>query len=167
MRLIRLCSRQCCRTWRAAAALAALVFSAAACTPTPPPPDTNPASSEPAFLTPFGPPTYPFSPAVRVGNLLLLSGQIGDDSTGAVVPGGITAETRQTLDNIARILDAVGSSMDRVVKCTVMMADMSEWPAMNEVYRTYFTNNLPARSAFGATGLALGARVEIECLAAA
>lgn len=169
MRLIRSCSAPCCRTWGTAAALAALVFSVAACTPasSSPPSDANSTASNPEFLTPFGPPTYPFSPAVRVGNLLLLSGQIGDDSTGAVVPGGIAAETRQTLDNIARILDAVGSSMDRVVKCTVMMADMSEWPAMNEVYRTYFTKNLPARSAFGATGLALGARVEIECLAAA
>jgi len=121
------------------------------------------------YLTPFGVPTRPFSPAVRVGNLILLAGQIGTsgaDATGALVPGGIEAETRQTLENIKTALAAVGSSMDKVVKCTVMMADMAEWDRMNAVYRTYFApGRLPARSAFGANGLALGARVEIECLA--
>jgi 2-iminobutanoate/2-iminopropanoate deaminase len=82
------------------------------------------------------------------------------------VPGGIKPETRQTLDNVKRILERHGSSMERVVKCTVMMADMAEWPAMNEVYKTYFRKDrMPARSAFGASGLALGARVEIECWA--
>jgi 2-iminobutanoate/2-iminopropanoate deaminase len=121
------------------------------------------------YLTPFGVPTRPFSPAVRVGNLILLAGQIGTtgaDATGSLVPGGIEAETRQTMENIRTVLAAVGSSMDRVVKCTVMMADMSEWDRMNAVYRTYFApGRLPARSALGANGLALGARVEIECLA--
>jgi reactive intermediate/imine deaminase len=122
------------------------------------------------YLTPFGTPTRPFSPAVRVGDLIFLSGQIGTavDATGAVVPGGIEAETRQTMENIKRTLEAVGSSMDKVVKCTVMMADMREWDRMNEVYRTYFAaGRLPARSALGANGLALGARVEIECIATA
>ncbi len=122
---------------------------------------------DPQFLTPYGRPQYPFSPAVRVGGLLFLAGQIGTDSAGRLVPGGIEAETRQTLDNIRDVLARTGSSLDRVVKCTVMMADMREWPAMNAVYVTYFPTNKPARSAFGATGLALGARVEIECLAAA
>ena len=121
------------------------------------------------YLTPFGAPTRPFSPAVRVGNLLLLAGQIGTtgaDATGALVAGGIEAETRQTMENIRTVLAAVGSSMDKVVKCTVMMADMSEWDRMNAVYRTYFApGRLPARSALGANGLALGARVEIECVA--
>lgn len=119
------------------------------------------------YLTPYGPPTRPFSPAVRVGNLLYLSGQIGTDPSarGRVVPGGIKAETRQTLENIKDVLTRVGSSLDRVVKCTVMMADMAEWDAMNEVYATYFPTNRPARSAFGASGLALNARVEIECIA--
>ena len=85
-----------------------------------------------------------------------------------MVSGGIAAETRQTLENIKQTLTAVGSSMDRVVKCTVFMADMKEWDAMNAVYRTYFTApNFPARSAFGANGLALNAKVEIECIAAA
>lgn len=120
------------------------------------------------FLHPFGAPTRPFSPAVRVGNMLYLAGQIGTDASanGAVVSGGIAAETKQTLDNIKQVLEASGSSMERVVKCTVFMADMKEWDAMNAVYRTYFTApNFPARSAFGANGLALNARVEIECLA--
>jgi reactive intermediate/imine deaminase len=119
------------------------------------------------FPMPAGPAgSLPFSEAVRVGDMLYLSGQIGLRSeTRDVVPGGIAAETRQTLENIRAVLERHGSSLDRVVKCTVFMADMAEWPAMNEVYRTFFTAHLPARSALGASGLALGARVEIECLA--
>ena len=123
------------------------------------------ADSTPVFLTPYGAPTLPFSPAVRVGKTLYLSGQIGTDSAFRLVPGGIQAETRQTMENIRDVLERTGSSLDRVVKCTVMMADMKEWPAMNEVYVTYFPRNRPARSALGANGLALGARVEIECIA--
>jgi 2-iminobutanoate/2-iminopropanoate deaminase len=122
---------------------------------------------EPEFITFGRPVTFPFSPVVRVGDMLYLSGQIGTDSAGQVVPGGIQAEARQTLNNIRDVVTRAGSSMDRVVKCTVMMADMKEWPAMNEVYTTYFPNHKPARSAFGATGLALNARVEIECWAVA
>ncbi|HJR66029.1 MAG TPA: RidA family protein [Gemmatimonadaceae bacterium] len=117
------------------------------------------------FLTPYGAPTRPFSPAVRVGNLLILSGVIGTTSTGALVPGGIGPETRQALDNIRDVLQRTGSSMERVVKCTVMLADMREWESMNVVYASYFPGNKPARSSFGVTGLALGARVEIECWA--
>ncbi|MEO7084192.1 MAG: RidA family protein [Gemmatimonadaceae bacterium] len=119
------------------------------------------------FLTPDGPPKNPFSPAVRVGNMLYLAGQIGTDSAGKVVPGGIQAEARQALNNIKHVLEQSGSNMNRVVKCTVFMADMKEWPAMNEIYATYFKEHYPARSAFGATGLALNARVEIECMAVA
>ncbi|RMH12105.1 MAG: RidA family protein [Gemmatimonadetes bacterium] len=108
----------------------------------------------------------PFSEAVRVGDLLILSGQIGrDPATRQLVGGGIGPETRQTLENIRATLERYGSSMDRVVKCTAMLADMAEWPAMNEVYTTFFPEHKPARSAFGASGLALGARVEIECWA--
>ncbi len=107
----------------------------------------------------------PFSEAARVGNLLYLAGQIGIDAAGNVVPGGITAETRQTMDNIRLTLERCGSSLDRVVKATVMLADMAEWAAMNEVYVSYFDKHLPARSAMGTSGLALGARVEIECIA--
>jgi reactive intermediate/imine deaminase len=121
------------------------------------------------YLTPYGAPTRPFSPAVRVGDLLFLSGQIGvrADASGGLVPGGIEAETRQTLENIRDVLQRSGSSMDRVVKCLVMMADMTEWDRMNAVYTTFFPTHKPARSAMGASGLALGARVEIECIAAA
>ena len=111
--------------------------------------------------------SFPFSEAVRVGNLLFLSGQIGyDDATAALVEGGVQPETRKTLDNIKATLAKYNATMDDVVKCTVMLADIAEWPAMNEVYTTYFTNNKPARSAFAGSGLALGARVEIECIAA-
>ena len=108
----------------------------------------------------------PFSAAVRVGQMLYLSGQMGTAAgTNELVPGGIEAETRQTLANMKAILQRHGSSLDRVVKCTVMMADMGEWPAMNAVYVQHFTSHLPARSAFGASSLALGGRVEIECIA--
>jgi reactive intermediate/imine deaminase len=122
------------------------------------------------FLHPFGAPTRPFSPAVRVGNLIYLAGQIGTDPAagGTVVAGGIAAETKQVMENIKRVAEAVGSSIDRLAKCTVFMADMKEWDAMNEVYRTFFTApNFPARSALGVNGLALNARVEIECIAVA
>ena len=114
---------------------------------------------------PGSPDGLPFSAAVRAGNTLYVSGNIGNlPGTLDLVEGGIEAETRQTMDNIAAVLSEFGSSMDEVVKCTVFLADMAEWGAMNEVYKTYFTNP-PARSALGANGLALGARVEIECIA--
>jgi 2-iminobutanoate/2-iminopropanoate deaminase len=107
----------------------------------------------------------PFSSAVRVGDTLYLSGSIGNiPGTLELAEGGIQGETRQTMENIRQVLETFGSSMDRVVKCTVFLADMAEWGAMNEVYRTYFENP-PARSALGASGLALDARVEIECIA--
>jgi 2-iminobutanoate/2-iminopropanoate deaminase len=119
------------------------------------------------YHMPYGRPTRPFTPAVQVGDILYLAGQIGTSASaqGGVVPGGIQAETRQTMLNIKDVLEKSGSSMDHVFKCTVFMADMQEWDAMNEVYTTFFPNNKPARSALGANGLALNARVEIECLA--
>jgi len=107
----------------------------------------------------------PFSEAVRVGSMLYLSGQMGVDGTAKLVPGGIEAETRQIFTNVRAVLERHGSSLDRVVKCLVMLADMAEWPAMNKVYLEFFTGPLPARSAFGANGLALGGRVEIEVIA--
>ncbi len=108
----------------------------------------------------------PFSEAVRVGHMLYLSGQIGlDYSTSKLADGGITGQTRQTLENIKKTLEKHGSSMAQVVKCTVYLADINEWAAMNTVYTTYFPSKLPARSALGASGLALGARTEIECMA--
>jgi reactive intermediate/imine deaminase len=107
----------------------------------------------------------PFSSAVRVDNTLYLSGNLGNvPGTMGLAEGGIEGETRQTMENIKRVLEQFGSSMDEVVKCTVFLADMAEWGAMNGVYKTYFENP-PARSALGASGLALGARVEIECIA--
>jgi 2-iminobutanoate/2-iminopropanoate deaminase len=109
----------------------------------------------------------PFSAAVRVGPMIYLSGQLGTDSTGHMVAGGIGPETAQALTNIRALLAAQGSGMDRVVKCTAMLADMAEWPAMNAEYARHFPAGFPARSAFGATGLALGARVELECMALA
>lgn len=111
-------------------------------------------------------PARPFSPAVKANGFIFLSGQIGTDSTGSLVAGGIQAETRQTMRNIGDVLARSGSSLEKVVKCTVFILDMKEWPAMNEVYITFFKGPPPARSAAGASGLALGARVEIECIAA-
>jgi 2-iminobutanoate/2-iminopropanoate deaminase len=107
----------------------------------------------------------PFSEAVRVGNMLYLSGQIGVDSSMKLVPGGIVAETRQVMENIKATLEKYGSSLDHVIKVTVMLADISEWGEMNNVYVQFFSKHLPARSALGTNGLAMGARVEIECIA--
>lgn len=112
------------------------------------------------------PATLPFSEAVRVGDTLYLSGQVGiKPGTLELVPGGIEAEARQTLDNIRTTLEAHGYSLRDVVKCTVMLADIAEWAAFNEVYKTFFSPPYPARSALGANGLAIGARVEVECIA--
>lgn len=113
----------------------------------------------------LGPIKPPFSEAVRVGDVLYLSGAIGTDASGSLVQGGVEPETRQALANIAAVLGRHGSAMDRVVKATVMLADIGEWFAANKVYLEHFGPNLPARSAFGCSGLALGARVEIEVIA--
>jgi 2-iminobutanoate/2-iminopropanoate deaminase len=126
---------------------------------------TSQTKSDVEYLTSEQMKDLPFSEAVRVGKMLYLSGMIGLESPMKVVPGGITAETRQAMENIKAALERYGSSLDHVIKVTVMMADISEWSEMNKVYVTYFAENLPARSAFGANGLALDARVEIECIA--
>lgn len=108
----------------------------------------------------------PFSEAVRVGDTIYLSGQIGRTPDGKL-PQGIEAQSRQTMDNIAATLAKAGASWSDVVKCTVMLDDMKDWPAFNAVYATYFKDGqFPARSAFGADGLALGALIEVECIAA-
>jgi len=110
----------------------------------------------------------PFSEAVRHGDTLYLSGQIGIvPGTLTLVPGGMAAEARQALENIRSVLEANGRTTADLVKCTVMLADIADWPAFNEVWRRFLKSPYPARSALGANGLALGARVEIECLAAA
>ncbi len=109
----------------------------------------------------------PFSEAVRVDDTLYLSGQLGNTpGTHKLIDGGISAETRQTLENISATLERHGSSLAQLVKCTIFLADINEWPQMNEVYKTFFTEHYPARSAVAGSGLALGARVEIECIAA-
>jgi reactive intermediate/imine deaminase len=108
----------------------------------------------------------PFSEAVRVDNTLYLSGQLGIlPGTLKLIDGGIAAESRQTMDNIKTTLETHGYAMSDLVKCTVMLADIKEWAAFNDVYKTYFTDHYPARSALGANGLAIGARVEVECIA--
>ena len=109
-------------------------------------------------------PTAPFAEAVRVGDLLYLSGQIGSDSAGRLVPGGLQAEARQALNNIRSVLEKHGSGLDRVVKCTVFLADIRDYNDFNEIYLSYFRVRRPARSAMAASGLALNARVEIECI---
>jgi 2-iminobutanoate/2-iminopropanoate deaminase len=123
------------------------------------------ASAQSVRYVPAGP-NLPFSSAVIVDKMIYVAGQIGSDpATGALVPGGIKAETAQALKNIDAVLHGVGSSLDHVVKCTAMLADIQEWPAMNEAYVPFFPHHLPARSAFAAASLVRGARVEIECMA--
>jgi 2-iminobutanoate/2-iminopropanoate deaminase len=117
------------------------------------------------YIAPPGSAGRPFSEVVKVGRMLYLSGQLGTDSTGKLASGGIQGETRQALENIKRVLETNGSSMDDVVKCTAMLADIKEWAAMNEVYVTYFPHHLPARSSFATNGLVLGGRIELECMA--
>jgi 2-iminobutanoate/2-iminopropanoate deaminase len=108
----------------------------------------------------------PFSEAVRAGDFLYLSGQIGEDPASAKLPaGGIEPESRQALTNVKHVLEANGASLSDVVKCTVFLADIAEWPAFNTVYREFFKKPFPARSALAASGLAMNARVELECIA--
>ena len=109
----------------------------------------------------------PFSQAVRVGDILYLSGAIGVlPGKRELAPGGMEAEAKQTLENIGEVLKANGLTFDDVFKCTAMLADMSKWGDFNKIYVTYFKpDRLPARSALGANGLALGAQVELECWA--
>jgi len=111
---------------------------------------------------------FPFSEAVKVGDTLYLSGQVGlVPTTQKLAAGGIKAESHQTMQNIKTVLEANGYGMENLVKCTAFLADMEEWPVFNEVYKSYLTKGkYPARSAFGANGLALDARVEVECIAA-
>lgn len=107
----------------------------------------------------------PFSDAVRVGDVLYLSGQLGIGPDGKL-PEGIEAQTKLALDNIGAILKRAGLGYADVFHCTAMLSDMANWPAMNKVYVTYFPEGKrPARSAFGASGLALGALIELECQA--
>ena len=109
----------------------------------------------------------PFSEAVQLGDLIFLSGQLGFKPDALeLVEGGIEAESRQTMENMKAALERVGSDLDHVLKCTVFLADIAEWPKFNEVYVSFFPGKKPARSALAASGLALQARVEVECIAA-
>jgi reactive intermediate/imine deaminase len=110
--------------------------------------------------------TMPFSEAVRAGDFLIVSGQIGSlPGKMALAPGGITGQTRQAIENVGSILRRHGATLRDVVECTVFLADMKDWPAFNTVYKEYFKPPFPARSATGASGIALGARVELQCTA--
>ena len=110
--------------------------------------------------------TLPFSQAVRVNDLLFVSGQVGTDQSGALVDGGIGPESHQVMRNIRDIIHRRGLQMSDVVKCTVFLADVAQWGDFNKVYTSYFSRPYPARSALGANGLALGAALEVECIAA-
>lgn len=114
---------------------------------------------------PFAGMGYPYSESARVGNLLFLAGQIGEDADGKLVTGGIQVEAEQMMLNIEAALSRRGLAMEHVVKCTVFLADIAEWSAFNEVYKKHFSHPYPARSALGASGLAVNARVEMECIA--
>lgn len=118
--------------------------------------------SGPVFLGEGG--DYPFSEAVRVGNTLYLSGQMGLKE-GRLVKGGIKPETKQTLDNIHATLLKYGYQQSDIVKCVAMLVDMDDFDDFNDVYRTEMTRPYPTRSAFGVSELAAGASVEIECMA--
>lgn len=126
------------------------------------------AATEVEHIVPPGVSRLPvFTPAVRVGNLIFLSGAIGvKPGTLELVEGGVAAETRQTLENLRTVLQAAGADLKDAVKCTVFLADIADYAAMNEVYAQFFPENPPARSTVAGSGLALGARVEIECIAA-
>lgn len=117
------------------------------------------------FYNQGNPPGRPFSLAVRTGDFVFVSGQLGTDDKG-LVAGGFEAQSRKAMDNVADILKGMGLGMEHVVKCTIMIADMGKWADFNKVYIGYFKpGRLPARSALGANGLALGGEVEVECMA--
>lgn len=120
-----------------------------------------------AVSTPAAPAAIgPYSQAVRAGSLLFVSGQIPlDPATNTMVEGDIAAQTHRVFRNLAGILEAAGSSLDRVVRTTVYLADMNDFTAMNEVYATYFTSPAPARATIQAARLPKDARVEIDLVA--
>jgi reactive intermediate/imine deaminase len=129
---------------------------------------TNAFAKPPEFLNSgkVYPANVPLAEAVRVDGMLYLSGQIGiQPGTLNLVPGGIKEESRQTMDNIKTTLEAHGYSMADIIKCTVMLADIANWGDFNVIYKSYFKDHFPARSAMGVSGLAVGAQVEVECVA--
>ncbi|MHA6766495.1 RidA family protein [Sphingobium ummariense] len=125
-------------------------------------------AATPALAQQAMPAKLPFSPSVRVGDTLYMSGQIGQVPQGMDPhKEGFDAAVRASMDSIGKILKDNGLDFGNVVKCTVMLDDMTDWPRFNAVYVPYFDGKrLPARSAFGADGLAMGAPLEVECIAA-
>ena len=125
------------------------------------------SQADPEFiqLDPMRSMTQPFSDAVVIGDLMILSGQVGTNGSDQLVKGGLVAETHQIFANMRAILKTRNLDLSHIVKCTVMMDDISQWGAFNQVYLSYFSGPKPARSAFGADGLALDARLELECWA--
>lgn len=118
------------------------------------------------YRNPNLPATFPFSAAVVVDNTIYLSGELGlDYETMTLVEGGVAAETRQIFKNYAATLKELGAGLDAIVKCTVFLDDMTQYAAMNAAYAEALPDPKPARSTFGVDGLALGAALEIECLA--
>lgn len=108
----------------------------------------------------------PYSVAIRYGNMVFASGQLGlDPASGSIVPGGIEAETRQSLTNLKHVLEACGSGLEQVVKTTVFLKDMADFPKMNQVYAEFFVQEPPARSTIQAAALPKGGNVEIELIA--
>ena len=149
------------RTLLVRSALVVLTVACSSAKPTTAPlPVAGKTSVLPEFVIPNSR-TSPFSSVVRVGNLLFVAGQLGTDSAKA----GIAGETASAMSKIGQLLQRSGSSLERVAKCTVMLADMKDWAAMNEAYNKFFPERRPARSSFGTTGLANNGRVEIECIA--
>ena len=111
---------------------------------------------------------YPFSEAVIGDNIVYLSGKVGRLPSGELIKGGIEAETTQTLKNIESVLQRIDLTKEDIFKCTCMLVDIKDWPKMSKAYKSFFDRkNLPSRSAFAGSGLALGAKIEIECLAKA
>ena len=108
----------------------------------------------------------PYSQAVKSGNLLFCSGQIPLNPDGSVVDGDVRVQATQILENIKAVLEAAGTSLDRVVKCTMFLVDINDFAVVNEVYASYFTSeNKPARSTIGVAALPKGLKIEIECIA--
>ena len=112
------------------------------------------------------PPAGPHEAVRQGGGLLFLAGQLGTRDDGTLVPGGVQPETRRALEKIKALVESEGSTMDRVVKCTVFLADIAEWDAMNVEYAKFFPGRKPARTAVGGIGIPRLGRVEIECVAA-
>ena len=147
--------------------LSALFLGAAALLHSQEKPAADPSSAPRYYpMASTGGAPLPFSEAVQLGDTLYVSGQVGNmPGTLTLASGGLEPESRRALENIKAILERHGTSMDHVVKCTVYLVDIKDWPAFNAVYREFFKVNLPARSALATGGLAIGAKVEVECIA--